>query len=322
MRDNRIQFAVVREDPMIEADLVEFTSAQRALLIGSGGCTALTLQAIHPQLELTLVDMNVTQLGHIDRKANALLKGVSREAFNIESDDPQGLNACGNFESLFRGLRDFIFEFVADREEMKATLLDENLRLRAPERLFSNKYWPVAFDLYFSDSLLNAMFGPDATQHAPRGSYPGYFRRVVERGLLDQSAAKNYFLHHVLLGQYLEHAPPEYFKHPVPPKYRFKFVESGLEDVTDFGEFELISLSNIFDWMGADKISRIVARICATARPGTAIVYRQLNHTTDFRSMFEQHFEFDRPREARLHAADRSLFYSKLNIGVRRGRIN
>ena len=103
--------------------------------------------------------------------------------FNIGTSDPEGLNQNGNFESLFRGLREFIFDLVADESEIRALFEEEGQLANVSELLFSSKYWSVAFDLYFSDSLLNAMFGPDATQHAEAGSYPRYFQQLFEKGL-------------------------------------------------------------------------------------------------------------------------------------------
>ena len=32
--------------------------------------------------------------------------------------------------------------------------------------------------MFFGDSILNAMFGSDATQHAEPGSYPTYIRKL------------------------------------------------------------------------------------------------------------------------------------------------
>ena len=60
--------------------------------------------------------------------------------------------------------------------------------------VFRHRYWPVAFELFFSDQLLNAMFGAAATQHAPPGSYSAYFRGAIEAGLCRPDAAQNYFL--------------------------------------------------------------------------------------------------------------------------------
>ena len=72
MKDNHVQFAVVREDPKIEAELVCLHQVSEVLLIASGGCTALTLQALFPDLRLTLLDLNPAQLELIKKKRQAL----------------------------------------------------------------------------------------------------------------------------------------------------------------------------------------------------------------------------------------------------------
>ena len=58
MEDNPVQFAVVREDPKIEAKLVCLHQVNEVLLIASCCCTAFTLQALFPSLNLTLLDFN------------------------------------------------------------------------------------------------------------------------------------------------------------------------------------------------------------------------------------------------------------------------
>ena len=61
MINNHIQFAVVREDPPTEAALVEQFDCDSCLLIASGGCTALTLRSLFPELDVALVDLNQTE---------------------------------------------------------------------------------------------------------------------------------------------------------------------------------------------------------------------------------------------------------------------
>ncbi|MHC4377285.1 MAG: DUF3419 family protein, partial [Planctomycetota bacterium] len=92
MQANPLQFAVVREDPRVEFAVLERHPARRALLVASGGCTALALAARLPELELTLVDPNPAQLQWVERKVEGLAslhRAEGRRAFNVECDDPQ-----------------------------------------------------------------------------------------------------------------------------------------------------------------------------------------------------------------------------------------
>ncbi len=312
---NPVQFAVVREDPAVERALLG-PGAKAALLVASGGCTALTLGSERPDVRLTLVDPNPAQLGLVARKLEALRSHEpgSRgraEAFGADRDDPASLSGCGNFESLFRGFRAVLDDLVlpyADRRR----LLEESGDAAA---LTGGRYWPVAFELFFSPALLEAMFGPDATQHAAPGSYPGYFRRVVERGLARPDARGNPWLHHVLLGHWLPGAWPAFLERPCPPAP--ELVQADLASGPHYGAFDLVSLSNVLDWTDERGIAAIAARLCAECRPGTRLVIRQLNNHAPVERRFEPAFAFDRAAGERLAAEDRSLFYERVVVGTR-----
>ena len=322
MRDNKVQFAVVREDPMVEAELVRLTKASNVLLIASGGCTALTLQALFPDLRITLVDFNPAQLERVREKMSALrdVDAAKRHRrFNIGTSDPKGLNQSGNFESLFRGLREFIFDLIADESEIRALFGKEGQLDRASEILFSSKYWSVAFDLYFSDSLLNAMFGADATQHAETGSYPRYFQQLFEKGLTSAAAFDNYFLHHVFLGYYLQRpASLPYYLLAPPADYHFQMVEGTLDQVPELQRFDLISLSNIMDWMPLAEITALINYLQNEMKSGASVLYRQLNNYTDLSTYFGDSFEFNQALGVRFQEIERSLFYSSVHVGKRR----
>ena len=322
MRDNDVQFAVVREDPMIEAELIRLTNASNVLLIASGGCTALTLQALFPDLHITLVDFNPAQLERVREKMRALRgtdTATRHQRFNIGSSDPNGLNQNGNFESLFRGLREFIFDLVADETEIRALFEEKDRFASVSELLFSSKYWSVAFDLYFSDSLLNAMFGPEATQHAEPGSYPRYFQRLFENGLTSAAAFDNYFLHHVFLGYYLQRPAslPYYLLSP-PTDYHFEMVEGTLDQVPELQRFDLISLSNIMDWMPLTESAALIGHLQNEMKPGATVLSRQLNNATDLLPYFGDSYAFNTALGGQFQRAERSLFYSSVHVGKRR----
>ncbi len=320
MRDNPIQFAVVREDPLIEATLVSKSGAEKALVIGSGGCTALSLQALFPSLKITVVDANSAQLQLVKQKMDALIRANSQERkrlFNIGCDNQDGLNACGNFESLFRSLRNFLQDFATSRGELRDFFTTPTKDFYSGQ-LFANKYWPLAFELYFSNPVLEAIFGPMAVQHAAAGSYAGYFRWVFEKGLSAPCAKTNYFLHHVLLGSYLDHDDylPLYLTHSIP-SYRFEFVHNTIDKVEHLFRYDLVSISNILDWTSEYGVVALANFLSENMRPGAQLLFRQLNHDKDFARFFAPSFSFDMSLAADLLAQDRSLFYSKLNIATK-----
>ena len=322
MRDNPVQFAVVREDPALEAEVMRASGARKVLMVGSGGCTALALQGDFPDASFTLFDINPAQIALVEEKMKALSGGgeaADRGLFNIGDPHPTGLSQCGNFESLFRGMRELIFDLVLPYERMLELFREPGKLKEVDQLIFDSEYWPVVFDLYLSDSILNTMFGPEATQHATPGSYPGYFRELFERGLRRDDAFDNYFLHHVLLGHYLEReAALPSFLVGAPVDFRFEFHLGMLTEVGNVEKHDLVGLSNITDWMAESDIREIVDFLCRTMKSGAQVMYRQLNNDTDLEAMFGDVFEFDSEQGRVLWERDRSLFYSTVHVGTKR----
>jgi S-adenosylmethionine-diacylglycerol 3-amino-3-carboxypropyl transferase len=319
--ENPIQFALVREDDAVELAVLDalVPQARHALLVASGGCTALSLGVLRPALTLTLIDANAAQLDLVQRKYEALatLPAASaqrRQAFGVAADDDTSLSGCGNFESLFRGLRSLLNDLVMPEAARREVLLG-----RVPTTaLTSSRYWPVAFSLFFSDALLEAMFGPDATQHAPRGSYPAYFQRAIERGLERSDAATNPWLHQVLLGHWLDDAQPTWLTAAAAPTVP-QLLHTTMQQAPSFADFDLVQLSNLFDWMASDVVDSIVARLCAECRPGSVVLLRQLNNQRPVEQAFAAAFDLVEPLSSTLTQRDRSLFYERILVFRRRG---
>ena len=319
MRNNPIQFAVVREDPLVEAAIIEKFKIKKLLLVCSGGCSVLSLKALFPDLNICAFDFNQAQIDLTQAKLNHLKQTKTfNQVFNIEDPTATGLNQCGNFESLFRGFRDFIFDFILDKESMRLIFSEEEIK-SSNTLLFEHRYWPVAFSLFFSDPLLQTMFGEAAIQHAPRGSYPRYFQQVFEKGLKTKGAHKNYFLHHVLLGHYINQPEclPYYLTHPNNLNVNLDFIHGPIQAVEDLKSFDLIQLSNIMDWMSEDENKVIADYITKNTSSGAILLIRQLNNEQSVLSYFPD-FELDQPLSESLYSIDRSLFYSSILCFKRR----
>ena len=315
MRNNPVQFAIVREDPKVDQHILERHTASRMILIGSGGCTALALKAWNAGLTIDLIDSNPAQLRLVREKIRALREGASLERFNVESQSSTGLSQCGNFESLFRIFRKVLEEMVLSASDLSALFQEEDRFQQNVLQLTGSKYWPVAFQLAFHDTYLRALFGPSAIQYAEPGSYPTYFQKQLERGLSLQGAYDNPFLHHIFLGKYLKRALPDYLAHR-PTDFEFQWLETSLQDVS-FQEYDWIGLSNILDWTSPKEVETLLTRLKTETHPGTTVVWRQLNNHRPLWEALSPEFHFDHQWEAELLSKDRSLFYSSLHIGHR-----
>ncbi len=315
MKNNSIQFAVVREDPQIEMDVAEKFHLKRAALIGSGGCTAFCLKALNPEMEIALIEPNPSQIELIREKIQAIKsdeKEILFGKFGIGNSDENSLIERGNFESLFRQFRFFIREFVASETEIENAFAGNTRQLWTD--VFANPYWKVAFELFFSDAILTAMFTDAAIQHAPKNSYPAYFRAVLEKGLLREDAGRNYFLHHIFTGHYLndENALPYYLANP-PTNLDFEFFNGFAQNYRWFRGKQLIHFSNIFDWCDEKTVAEIINSAERNLEKGSVVVFRQLNNNKNYREIFGSDFRW-LPTES-IVENDRSLFYSTIEIG-------
>jgi S-adenosylmethionine-diacylglycerol 3-amino-3-carboxypropyl transferase len=318
MSAERLSFAVVREDPEVERALLERAlegPARAALVVASGGCTALSLAATMPDLSVSAFDINPAQLAHCARKYRvASSSDADLAALNVADDSERALNQCGEFERLFRVLRAAIESLVAPRREVESFFdeIDGASRASTLARWTRSPYWEPVFHSVFHGAMLEAMFGFAATQHAEPGSYPRYFQRAFERGLSREDAGENYFLHHVLLGRYLPRALPPYVA--TPPRVEPRWILGSLDAIDDLPRYDLISLSNVLDWSDATQTERWARALRGGVRVGAIVLVRQLNNQRDLRAPLGEDFALDAARSDALTAAERSLFYERVLV--------
>lgn len=313
-------FAVTREDPRVEGDLVNRIKAERLLCVASGGCVALSLASRFPSLAVTAFDTNAIQLRHLEAKAEAARRR-DLTALNVENAASAGLNQCGELEKVFRLLRAFFEEFIAKHEELLAFFI----RARPlPEldgmvrRWTSSKYFGAAFHACFAEELVRTTIGQAPLRWAEYSTTFGYFQKAFERGFRRDAAPENPFLQHVFLGGYRRECAPHYIRHG--GALDVETVHGGLLDVPELDRFDVVSLSNVLDGFEDAQVEAWAAALKESLAPGTAILYRQLNSTRDLRPFFEPEFVFDDTLGRSYTLRDRSLLYNRIEVARRAPR--
>lgn len=318
MSEERIKYAVVREDPAIEVEVVRLFGASATLVVASGGCTALSLAQNFPAMTVCAFDSSAAQLAHLQAKAKAAVAG-DMPALNVEMDDPTALNQRGAFDGVFRLLRRELLEWIATPREVRrffdrATSAVE--RLDVVERWIGDRHWPAIFESAFQPSLLSAVLAVGPMQPPQRGGYAAYLRARFEEGLRREDAPHNPFLQHTLLGMYLAEDAPDYVAlREIPP---FELVHGTLLDVADLERFDVISLSNLLDARDETMVRKWIQALTKKCVPGAAVVYRQFNaQQRNLRSLFEPWFCFDDDLGKTFTARDRSLLYDRIEVAFR-----
>ncbi len=315
---DRLLFAVIREDPRLEGDLILRTGARRVLTAASGGCVALSLASRFPHLAVTAFDRSPAQLDHV-RAKKAAAEARDLRALNVEDANADALNQCGEFEKVFRLLRKFFEEFIAPHHDLLAfftrgapiEVLDAMAR-----RWTTSRYWPAAFHACFTDELLKTTLGAGVLRHADPGSYPDYFQRAFARGLRRDSAPENPFLQHVFLGGYRRGCEPEYVR--TAAFGPLTLVQGDLPDVPDLETYDVISLSNAFDRLDESEIKTWTTVLDERTKPGAVLLVRQFNSVFRLRPYLERSFQFDSALGRSFFYRDRSLFYERFEVGFKR----
>jgi S-adenosylmethionine-diacylglycerol 3-amino-3-carboxypropyl transferase len=327
----RLLFGVMREDSIVERTLLERPAARsgsaanghdrdEVLVVASGGCTALDLVADRDTTWVTAFDQNPAQLALVEEKRRALQRPTP-----LSPTSP--LLHGGAFEGLFRLLRAGFLEFIVGEPGFSAYFdePDRSRRTAVVRGWQENPYFQAVFAAVFHDELLWAMFGEAATQHAPPGSYPGYFAQVFASGLLAEAGPKNRFLQHVFLQTYWPGSFPSYLRRhhedgPLhEPLTRLSLVEGSLLDIPSLERFRLVSLSNIFDWSDDALVRSWAAHLASTLAPGALVVVRKLNNQRDVAGVFTgtKRFRADETLADAVTKLDQSLFYERFEVFVR-----
>ena len=318
---DRLLYAVIREDPRLEGDLVNRIGAKRVLTVASGGCVALSLASRFPHLEVTAFDRSRAQLAHLAAKCEASVKR-DLVALNVEDAHETGLNQRGELERAFRVLRKFFEEFIASHADLLA-FFTRSLPLHALDsmvrRWTTSRYWSAAFHACFSEELLKTTLGPRLLRNAEAGSFPIYFRKAFERGLRRDAAPENPFLQHVFLGGYRRGCEPHYVRTGGALKgalgKRIKLVHGTLDAIDDLETYDLVSMSNLFDGLDDVEVERFTAILAKRMKKGAALLVRHMNNRRSVRPYLEPRLGFDTQLGRSYFYRDRSLFYGFFDVG-------
>jgi S-adenosylmethionine-diacylglycerol 3-amino-3-carboxypropyl transferase len=234
--DDRLYFAQVREDPRLEIEALAPGPDDSVVIVGSGGCTALSLLAAGAG-HVTAVDVNRAQNHLIELKV-AALAGLSRaEALAFLGATPSPARArLEAYEQLRTGLTaPALAYWDARRPGVAAGVLDAGVTerfirmvvrvlrlavhprarlermlsadtLNAQRALFESEWntarWRAFFQLLLNRAVFRRAYDPGFFAHLERPSFADHFRRRAEHALMELPVRDNYFLHHMLTGRY------------------------------------------------------------------------------------------------------------------------
>src|SRR5690348_17154624 len=234
--DDRLYFAQVREDPALELEALSPAPNDFLVVVGSGGCTALSLLAAGAG-HVTAVDLNRTQ-GHLIELKVAAIGGLSHwdalaflgacdclcaERIDMYAELRPGLSfrartywdshltsisegvlGAGVTERFIRVAVRALRIVVRPRSGVERMLACETID--AQRGLFAREWntirWRAFFPILLNRAVFRRTYDPAFFDHLERPSFARHFRARAEHALTELPVRGNYFLHHMLIGSY------------------------------------------------------------------------------------------------------------------------
>ena len=314
---NSVLFAVNREDHYVEYDVINRLDPNRMLMIGSGGCIALSIKTTYPDLDLNVIDVNPHQLTHINKKSKAVQCSDLKE-LNVHTKDDSCLNQAGKFETMFQELRDSFIELVSNKKEV-LSFFDSDMsdinRSIILEKWTNHNNISTPFQNVFNDKNINKVFSDEATKHGSPGSYISYMKNKILTGLNKKDSHLNPFLQHIFLGYYQSDNAFPYMKSK--NKLDIPMTEGSILNLDNIYSYDVVSLSNIFDW-SSDTVVKTHARYLSQMKKGSAIIIRQINNHKNWIEIFNDYFTEDKNFDSYWQEHDRSMFYDHIRLFIRK----
>ena len=314
---NSVLFAVNREDHYVEYDVINRLDPSRMLMIGSGGCIALSIKTTYPSLDLNVIDINPHQLTHINKKSKAVQCSDLKE-LNVHTKNDSCLNQAGKFDSMFQKLRNSFIESVSSKKEVLSFFdsdLSDMSRSIILEKWINHNNISAPFQNVFNDININKVFSDEATKHGSPGSYISYMKNKILTGLNKKDSHHNPFLQHIFLGYYQSDNAFPYMKSK--NKLDIPMIEGSILNLDNIQSYDILSLSNIFDWSSED-IVEIHARYLSQMKKGSAIIIRQINNHKNWIKIFNDYFIEDKNFDSYWQEHDRSMFYDHIRLFIRK----
>jgi S-adenosylmethionine-diacylglycerol 3-amino-3-carboxypropyl transferase len=240
-RTDRLFFAQVREDPLLEIEALGPLQDARVVVVSSGGCTAFSLLASGAS-QVTAVDLNSTQNHLLELKAAALRRltmpeimsffGLARGTRERRSrtywtirpsltdaaadfwDAHQrllgrGALACGVSERFIDSVARVIRIFIHGPREIETLLLLGSLEEQREffDRRWNSRRWKALFPLLINRWTFDRAFDPGFFRSVDNPSFAAHFRGLLQHALCEVPVRNNYFLHQMLRGTYPLGAP-------------------------------------------------------------------------------------------------------------------
>ncbi len=285
-RDSRLRFGQVREDAAIERGLAARHGAvRRAVVIASGGCTALSLLDLVGE-RLSGVDISPAQVEFVERKAR-LMRELNLDEFRVALFGESGMQNAGRIDGVLGLLRRLLFATVHSRGFVEDFLTMDCPAAQA-ERFktgWDSWRWRAATAVAFIGLALRVGFDREVAAALP-DSFAELIRDRVRRVLTQFPLKTNGYAWQTFLGR---NAPGDDGLPFFARAAEFERLKAGLDCLRlECGDIEawlarqparsldFFALSNVLELTGPGRAEGLLREVERTAASGAVVCLRAI----------------------------------------------
>ncbi len=350
---DKLYFAQVREDPLLEIEALAPGPDDTIVVVGSGGCTALSLLAAGAG-RVVAVDLNRVQNNLTELKAAAIRTLPAQDAVAFLGGAPMPAKGRGeryramapdlgeearawwdgHTKQLASGVlgagvtERFIGGVIAAmkvavhppgriRRLLACRTLDQQRELFHSE--WDTVRWRLFFTLLLNRAVFRKTYHPAFFEHVENPSFANHFRALADHAITEIPISTNYFLNHMLTGAYPVGVPGG-----LPPYLAGPFSPDGLSIVDGSytaylrtrpeASVDGFAVSNILEWLTPEQSDELFAEVVRTAVPGARFVFRNFVGWNEVPERWREAVVEDREVGDALIVRDRSAVQRRIAV--------
>lgn len=304
-------FSQVREDPNIEINLHNklLNSNKRYLIVGSGGCTVLSLLSeIKDNVIIDIIDFSSEQLYLIQLKISIIYYFKS----NIDGilDFWEGILPVDSINHIFNKLKltNECRNYWLNNYLLYTGINQNGIFEQIFKELIKSEF---NFELVFDRDNLKEKFGEDSVVNSLNHEFYDHFKSVINKYDGDET---NYFNYQILYNKYDRNHLPRYFNNLsniIKNIDKINYINDNIFDYISNSniKYDMIHTSNVTDWMNINKCEIFLINIFNKLEDNGIVIMRRLNGDYELSKLISDKFNIiDIPH-------DKSQFYNEVIAG-------
>jgi len=280
--------------------------------------------------EETLAFLGFAASNQREKSFDSLKKDLSSDARHYWESNllliEKGIIHQGKFEKYFQLFSHKILPLIHSRNTIDKLLSPKSESEQAffYQSQWNTWRWRLLFKLFFSKYILGKLGRDPAFMNHVKGSVSQFILDKTARHLTSELAQGNFILHYALTGNFGA-LLPHYLQaenYPTIQKNigQLQLYEGFAQEATaEFGRFEYMNLSNIFEYMDAITF-RVAAELLAKGLAENGkMAYWNLMVPRRISERIPERVEYRQALSESLTAGDKGFFYGKFILDQYRG---